>query len=459
MSNLTRVKAFVFLFDVHTNDLSFFTAMEDNPPPQDKDSLDPAQIPRALLFSFFENAKGRLNEHPNNEMQHNLLTENGKDEMIPVSLASQRHLLLQEQFAALKTSISEYNLSRDKVREVQEEEVQDCLRELGQNDFSKISTIDQIDKNDLLKAMTEMNDAARSAFARSVLWAEVEFSKEMLQKYPLNEVPFQGLIDYEKGGRNLLISACDESDGMTRSAAIEFSGLCTTAVHLPEVKRYFETGLDLFSDDELNQESQNRMIPPQHRFLQFQQMMLCAVGYEPKFGGEELRKLMVKDDTPEDTEVFNALSTFVLAMQDAAKNVFTIVPEELSDETEGGVTRIVSVEHTEKMLNEKGELVDSQGSAPTAETIRNDDKMQKHTFDMAQKAATLQSQILKELLSMDESNRIEVLKEASEANESFLAEVVALPPGPERVSLIQNIGQERQSLLLKHKLWQQYLAK
>jgi hypothetical protein len=434
-------------------------AMKHSPPPRDKESLDPVQIPGTLLVSFFESAKERLNEHPNTEMQQDLLTDDAKGEMIPVSLASQRHFLLQEQVAALKTSISEYNLSKDKVREFQEEEVQDCLRDLGQNDFSKISTNDQIGKDALLKAMTEMNEAARSAFARSVLWAEVKFSKEMLQKYPLNEVPFQGLIDYGKGGRNLLLSN-DGNDGMTRSAALEFSGLCTTGAHLPEVKRHFETGFEIFNTEGSNEGSQTRMSVPQHRFLQFQQMMLCAVGYEPRFGGEELRKWMMKDDISEDSELFEALSKYFLAMQDAAKDVFTNLPEELSDETEGGVTRIVSVEHKEKILNERGELIDSQGSAPTSETMRNDDAIRKNTsFDMAQKASTLQSLILKELLSMDESERNEVLKEASEANETFLAEVVALPPGSERVRLIQNIGKERQSLLLKHKLWQQHLAK
>ena len=432
------------------------STMIDTVTPQDNQSGKRIQIPTDLILSFFNEAKTRLTKYPNADHQLQLLTDrDGNGELIPVSLESQRSFLLEEQVATLKACISEYNSLKDKIKEVEMEEVQDCLRDLGQNIFTKVSMDDnQLSKGVILKAMTEMNNTARSAFARSVLWAETEFSKHMLETYPLNE---DGFIDYEKGGRNLLGSDSEECNGMVRSAAIEFSGLCTVAVHLPEVKRHLKTGADIFNESNGGSVSQD--MTPQHRILQFQQMMLCAVGYEPKFGGEQLRMLMMKDDISEDSDLFKSLSEYVVDMQEVAKFALPDLPEHFSDENEGGVTRIVSVEHKEKMLNEKGEWVDSQGSAPSSERMRNDETINENTLNMVQKASLVQSKILSELLSMDKDTRNAVLKEASEANESFIKEIMALPPGPDRVKLMQNIGEERQSLLLRHKLWQQHLSK
>lgn len=299
-----------------------------------------SKVPGILLHSFFEDASKRLAKHPNPHIKSDLLPEADMSGVkIPVSLKSQRQFLLQEQILALKDSVLKYNSTNDKEREMNEEEIQRCLRDLGQEDFSCIVMTDKVGKKDLLKAMTVMNETARIAFARSVLWTEIEFSKEMNRKQLGKKDDLQESIEYGHIERNLrrTTDAVDVKDGgMPRLDAIAFAGLCSVGLRLPEVQNYVQTGLsDFFKSDGFNQTNVSSQTGSTlHRILQFQRMMLCAVGYEPHFGGKQLQKLMIQDDITEDSELSEALSEYVSSIHDY---VTLDAPREISAEKgEGG---------------------------------------------------------------------------------------------------------------------------
>jgi hypothetical protein len=131
----------------------------------------------------------------------------------------------------------------------------------------------------------------------------------------------------------------------------------------------------------------------------------------------------------------------------------------LSDEQSGGVTRVVSVNYSEKTLTD-GVIDHARGSNVAPSKVKmeehEEDEVQQHQdLKIAAKAASLQNSILEELESMDEQTRCEVLLKAKELHENVMSIVLSLDSGLERVQYLQTeISPEDQRLLLIHKLWE-----
>jgi hypothetical protein len=86
------------------------------------------------------------------------------------------------------------------------------------------------------------------------------------------------------------------------------------------------------------------------------------------------------------------------------------------------------------------------------------DKIQQEQLRIAREAAALQQSILGELLSMEESERDDILATAKIAHDEFLAQVLEIPSGPDRVQFVTNIDPSVEKQLLMHKLWEKILA-
>ena len=403
-----------------------------------------------IILSFFQEATDRLKKHPNDDHRKNLvkpLNESANsDYIVPVPLELHRQCLLKEQLSALDDTVSK--VSEEKSISVTAKEIQEYLRSLGAKDFTNITSNEETQKK-LLDSMSEMNEAARVAFARSVLWSEISWIKQEAKLV-------NGFVDYTQVKRKLYQS--EDGIEIDRSAILEFCGLCTAAVKLPEVEAHLQSGRDVFAVDNSEMLVDERSTPPQ-RVLQLQQMMLCAIGFEPKFGGEELHRVMIQDTHGErDVELEGSLTSFLMNMQAAAKKAMVEgINEGLSDMKDGGVTKVVSVQYSEKTMirTSNGEEV-SVGDAPPshARMEQQSDEHQREQLLMAAKAASLQHSIVDELSSMEESQRNSELSKAKEAHESFVQKAMALPPGLERVAFLQNVSSEEQRLLLIHKLWE-----
>lgn len=139
----------------------------------------------------------------------------------------------------------------------------------------------------------------------------------------------------------------------------------------------------------------------------------------------------------------------------------------LSDENEGGCTRVVSVNFSEFEIDPTASVTTAPGAINTStvaaaapimdEMQQRVDEKQRRELEIARQAAELQQGILGELLTMEEQDRTDTLALAKETHDSFMLKVTELPVGPERVQFLQSISGEKQRLLVMHKLWEKLL--
>ena len=409
------------------------------------------------IMSFFNEANERLKEYPNEEERKSIIqpldncVEKGNEYFVPVSLKNQRQALLETQLRALETTVS--RVSEEKKTSVTAKDIQEHLRALGAKDFTNI-TADAKIQTELLDQMNDMNEHARMAFARSVLWSEHYWDQ---QEREINKIESDGVLDYAQTKRKLH----QKGDGisMDRNTVIEFSGLCSTLVKLPEVENHLQSGRKLFDNSDMGEEylvSDNVTAP--QRVLHLQYMMLCSVGFEPICGGEELYKIMTQDHGAEtDVELAGSISSYIMAMQTASKKAMDEgLNQVLSDANEGGDTRVVSVVYSEKTVNQNhsGELIQGGDTAPSHERMEeHNEEQQRQQLQVAANAARLQQTILEQLNAMEENERNVHLSKAEAMHNDFVRNTMSLPPGPERIAFLQSISAEQQHLLLIHKLW------
>jgi hypothetical protein len=404
------------------------------------------------ILSFFKEATVRLKEHPTDDNQKYFLRpledSTNYDYIVPVSLEDQRQFLLKVQLRALEDAVSK--ISEEKATSITANEIREHLRALGTKDFANITDDEEV-RSELLDQMNDMNENARMAFARSVLWSETRWTQH---EQKLNS----GILDYTHTRRKLH----QKGDGMSmeRETILEFCGLCNAVVKLAEVETHLQSGKRVFGSDKVEEEFlvHDRSTAPQ-RVLQLQQMMLCAVGFEPTFGGEELHRVMMRDLSDErDEELEGSLASFLMTMQVAAKKAMDEgLNEGFSDKNEGGVTKVISVKYSEKTVkrNTNGEEVEVGDVAPSyARMEQRSEEQEREQLKMAARAATLQRSILDELYSMEEHDREKKLVNAKMTHQFFVQKTMALPPGPERVAYLQSVSSEQQHLLLMHKLWE-----
>lgn len=485
------------------------------------------KIPSSIFLKFFQDATERLNNHPsattrikllrpstdpntnddvdnrNNNNITPLLDSNHRDDYddeysVPIPLDQHRNFLIEEQLQALKNCVSssknnqtsgvvgdDNGSNNDAIATVTLEDVQSRLRELGSKDLSNVEwSRDDNVKDGLFARMSEMNDGARLAFARSALWAEVEWVDYFKRPYDdndddgssgmqdLREVETQ-IIRAGRQGRHLRHTE-DGLGPMERSAIIEFCGLCSAAVRLPEVLGYLQDGRNIFPPPPSELEGgektgyrradRARRFIPQHWIRSLQHMLIRAVGYDHEFGMMELRRVILSAEQPgngdgeSDPELVTAVVEFSRSLLEAeSRATSNCLKEGLSDQHEGGVTRVTSVKLTEKVVNHGGNMFSrSHDEAPSQERMEQHSEEDRRAQQaMIQKAAALQHSILTSLQDMEEEQRNEQLKEAKTVHEEFIKGAMELPPGPERVGFMQNISPEKQKMLLIYKLWGQ----
>ena len=408
------------------------------------------------ILAFFQEAATRLKKFPDAETQIKLIrplnnveasSKHSDDYVVPTSLEEHRSYLLKEQIVALDDTVSK--VSEERSDSITSREVQDHLRALGANQFSGITSDLDVQKT-LKDHMNVMNEEARTAFARSVLWSEMRWMKQETKMD-------NGIIDFIETKRPL--HKTGDGQEMDRKDLLEFCALCSAVVKLEEVEEHLKSGKDVFASD-AEFLIDDRSTAPQ-RILQLQRAMLCAIGFEPTFGGEELHRIMTSEGT--DEEVEGALASYLMTIQVVAKKAMDggNMNEGMTDKHEGGVTKIVSVKYSEKTMsrNANGKEMIVGDDAPThARMEQQSEEQQKMQLKMAAQAASMQQKILDEFMSMSERDRNEQLTKARKAHDLFLQDAMALPPGPQRIEFLQNISSEQQKLLLIHKLWESRLS-
>lgn len=363
-----------------------------------------ADISSSLLIRFFEEAASSLSEYESDECL--------------CSLPLQRKALLQVQLSCLARVVEEHN--DDDAITV--EQVQDALKEL-----SSQQNVDETVK----EAMNTMNDAARLAFCRLVLHDECRWDVTQSPPRTLN----------------------DGHTPMLRQDLVEYAGLCNGVVRLGNVQEHLRNGTKLFDDIEPKSPSP---IFCQKRLERIQQLLLRAVGFEIEFGKKEIERYYRGNSDLLDDELLQLLNQLSSNMTVAITNasIDTTATQALSDQDKGGVTRVVSVSYSEKVVGSDGHEI-STTSAPARESIRQDehDEQQLSQLKMAKQAASLEQTILNELMSLSEEEREAKLKLARQTHEEFVTRAMELPAGPERIAFLTSVDPEKQQLLLIHKLW------
>lgn len=405
------------------------------------------------ILAFFNEANARLKEHPIDSYREQLLVPSNEDSakdnyFVPVSLETHRQILIKVQMQALERSV--FKINEEKSTSISTKEIQEHLRALGGKDFGNITNDEEV-QTKLLDQMNEMNENARMAFARSVLWSETQWSQQEQKESGT-------IVDYRNTNRKL--KQKDDGILMQREDILEFCGLCTVAVKMTEVELHLQSGNNIFKSIATEEEYlvHDKSTAPQ-RMLQLQNMMLCAVGFEPSYGGEELYRVMTNDlNENKDEEVEGALSNYSISIQVAAKKAMDAgLNQGLSDKDEGGVTKVVSVKFSEKMMDTKlnGEAVEVGDVAPSrAKMEQHSERFEREQLKMAAQAASLQNSILEKLDLMEEEERDKELARAKSTHQNFVQKTMSLPPGAERVAYLQSISSEEQHLLLMYKLWE-----
>jgi hypothetical protein len=402
-------------------------------------------VPESILLEFFEKATNALKQCPK-------ISE--EDSVVDApSFANLRMQLLNLQKECLVDVIQDYSENRKTHRMTESggsltfAQVQETLQHL-QKDEKTLS-------DSLKKAMEEMNDEARLAFCRLVLRSECCWAGK-------------------RGNRQLKASGM-----MQREDILEFCGLCNASVRLPAVQEHLQTGAPLFPDVE---KSSSNIVFPQKRLQAIQRMFLQFLGYDADFGTLEIQRIFFNDvsksEYADDQQLIQIFATTAGHMNAVLQNANLAASQVTlsslcSDQDQGGVTRVVSIHCSEKLVDQQTgeELAVVESDAPPegqtmqepeeeAESQQNDHSQEKQRKELriAREAAALQQEILGELLAMSEEERDKRLIVAQEAVEDFSRKAMEVPPGPERIALLRSIDPEAQRLMATHKLWTTMLA-
>jgi hypothetical protein len=403
------------------------------------------EIPQDLLLSFFQEACKDMDDC---KIQG------------PFSLVDLRNLLLTNQRFCLDRVVDEYNLKhKDNATATKwtSPKVQDCLKNLK---------LQEMDDN-VREAMEAMNATARLAFCRLVLYSECLRQQE-------------SELDESSSGKQH--TNLEKEDPIQRSQLLEFCGLCSAATRLPMVQNYVRDGTDLFHNDTdttatpmlktVKDDDPSKDIPP-YRLDMIQRLFFRAVEVDPDHGMVEIKRIFFsgensQDELANDTELVSIFQAAVARMNTMLTDILQQQQQasmaKLSDFNDGGVTRVVSVEYSEKIIDNSGKAVDvDSGSSQHGPVSRqameqHSSQQQQEQFDVARQAGALQQEILGELFSLSEELRQEKLAEAEKAEKEFLAKAMELPAGPERITFLRSVDPETQRLMVMRKLWLGMLA-
>jgi len=386
-------------------------------------------VPREVISSFFNKSTSELMG-----MKPELVHGDSK----LLSLGDHRQSLLQIQIEQLKRVVEEYNINSS--NPITLEEAQTSLKIVGLPG-------EETDE-ELKLAMESMNQAARLAFAKSVVHAEWIYDCLEEEKRPIR------VLKKEKDGR------------FQRDDIMEFCALCLAAMHLTEVLNYLQTGFPPVraSGEGLSLDPAEKGRIPPERMERIHNLIFRAVGYEPKYATEEIKRIFfdfqmgsgAPSEHAGDTELNERFAFFVAKMGEAVTNANLGGTSHLSDVDSGGVTRVVSVSYSEKFVD--GDGTNAVGAPSESIMQEQEDVRQQEQIAQAKQAADLQQSILHDLLSLDDAEREEALIQAKEAHENFIKRALELEPGPERIEFMTSIDEATQRKLLQYKLWENILV-
>ena len=364
-----------------------------------------ANIPSSLLSSFFREAAKSLAEYSLDESYDCVC-----------SLSLLRKSLLEVQVRCLTQVVSDYP-------GMTVEQVQHTLKDKG--------SFQHFDTN-VMDAMNMMNDAARLAFCRLALREECRWETTKSTR-TLN-----------RGERPMI-----------KSDLVEYAGLCNGVVRLTNVKKHLRDGSRLF--DDLSPETPTPIFP-QKRLERIQEQMLRAIGFDVDYGKKEIHRFFFPQAGEsidlELEHILNQLSSnMTVAIMDAS-----LESAELSDHDKGGVTRVVSVSFSEKILSADGREISTTGAPMQESIVEQTEGQQLAQLRMAREAASLEQSIRNELLSLPEDDRQNQTELARIAHEDFMRRVMEIPAGPDRIAFLTLIDSDTQRLLVMHKIWMNILS-
>mmetsp|Transcript_4372 Transcript_4372/g.6148 ORF Transcript_4372/g.6148 Transcript_4372/m.6148 type:complete len:668 (+) Transcript_4372:18-2021(+) len=423
-------------------------------------------VPIDFFLNFFTKAVDSLKRHPEGNLHQLIMTSNDNinDEtkfkiFTPISLLNHRQLLLRLQRKVLEEEFQKCKLQNN-FYNMKIEDVEKCLKNLGDGNFDELLGSKQ-EMEDIIKLMDIMNDEARIAFSKSVLLSECLWDDQF------EDGEHEEKIKFGENAR-CLIKKHDKTEEMNRNTILEFCGLLSATVRIPEVQTYISEGGQILPSRLDHPTSTDQKQFPQDRILKLQSMMFRAVGYDPDFGSIEFNNVtsglasrVGQDAAAEDEYLLNTLRSMIHTIRHVTTNaeIAKIQKKDLTDTKKGGFTSVVSVKYSERVMNKDGKIgIENEEVTQAAEMDHQSDARQRHALLMAKEAAALQQSVLGELLSMNEEEREAKLREAKLVQDEFLQEANQIPAGIERIKFIQSIGAEKQKKLVMHKLWQQLLA-
>lgn len=242
--------------------------------------------------------------------------------------------------------------------------------------------------------------------------------------------------------KRILVVAPKELDD---SALEEFFAICTAAVRTEAVQEHLRRGTPLFGTV-----SSGKF--PQDRMVQIQKLSLESLGLDGEKATELIRERFLLGEPSDDP-----LSLSFDAMAKNLRNVLQEVTERImSDESNDGTTRVVSVQHSEKIIDaETGEelLVDvTAESAPTTERIHA--QSIGTSASLLAQTSQLQKQMRDQLLAMGEVERNDLLEQADRTANEVLNEVSAIENINERVRYLASLDPGKQRLMALKKVWE-----
>jgi hypothetical protein len=385
---------------------------------------------------------------------------------VPLDLSECRSLLLDLQRSCLDQVVNEHNEKQSREDYLTREQVQEALGNLSSQRPGGGG-----EPNSLLgDAVSTMNATARLAFARLVLQSEC--LRTSTHSLNLNNIESNSSGEAKTERKEPL-----KTSRMTRSEILEFCGLCRAAVRLESVHAHLKDAQQpLFQYDLAapvkDGNSSNKQtptpasIPPIKRVENLQRLLLQAIGYDADMGMAELAR-QVQMEGNDDVELVQTIrETTSTMMETLLKKVVNSTEELLSDHDQGGVTRIVSVQHSETILQvDQGEdghsnTVRALGKAPVPQSMHSDNERNplresapSLQLQMAKEAAALRESLAQELNSLDPQERRALLQRAEQALHDFQQRAMQLPAGAERIQFMRSMDKETQKLLAMHRIW------
>lgn len=460
-----------------------------------------ADVPREVLLAFFLAATKALKS----------LDETTPLAAAPTSLPKCRNLLLEQQRLCLADVIQDYNDSNSSTTNnnplLDMATVQASLSQTNNNNNQD---------TELEESMESMTTAARLAFARLVLRSECQRTGTT----SLNKI--DTIDDDTRSNSNKNDGPPLETSPMPRSAMLEFCALGVAATRLECIQAHVrDSGMPLWGLDNTNNdnddEPEKSFTPPMKRLENLQRLLLQAIGYDADMGLKQLARQVQGSEESEgggndDVELVQIIRQATAFMTEAvlgssgssngADNMLASSQQRellLSDQDQGGVTRVVSVQHSETMVQfvnnnnksgpqELGTTTSGAATAPVSQSMRGDDdddgdgdgdggrtnnsntivktnivnnkinnneEEQKQQLQIAREAERLRQSFLDELTAMSESDRIHLLQNAEMALRNFQERALQMPAGSGRIDFLRSMDASTKRLLTMHRIWQE----